>query len=85
MRLLLDGLDRIADWLRHAFGPRNQVRLGVIAVLGSIPLMLYGFFTSEPFFVYEMSAIALFYGGLGMLFTAETLEEVAETSNKGNP
>ncbi len=70
-------IDGIADWLRHSLGVQAQLRLGVLMVLGALPLMIYGFFTSEPFFVYQMSALALLFSGIGVVVTAETLKEVS--------
>lgn len=72
-------LDRQADWLRHTFGVQAQLRLGVLLFDASIPLFITGFFVDEPFLVYQMSAGALNLGGLGLIITAETLAEVAET------
>lgn len=71
-------LDAIGDWLRHTFGVQAQLRMGVLMVLASLPLIVHGFFTSEPFLVYEMSAFALLFAGIGVVVTAETLAEVAE-------
>jgi hypothetical protein len=71
-------LDELAAWLRHRLGVQNQLRLGVVMVLASIPLIVWGFWTEEPFLVYEMSAVALLFGGVGVVVTAETLNEVAE-------
>lgn len=71
-------IDGLAEWLRHTFGVQAQLRMGVLMVLGSIPLLVYGFWTHEPFLVYQMSAFALLFAGIGVVVTAETLQEVAE-------
>ena len=71
-------IDAIADWLRHSFGPQAQLRMGVVMVLASLPLFVYGFYANEPFVVYQMSAAALLVAGIGVVVTAETLAEVAE-------
>ena len=71
-------VDGMADWLRNSLGVQAQLRMGVLMVLGSVPLVVYGAWTSEPFLVYEMSAAALLFGGIGVVVTAETLSEVAE-------
>ena len=71
-------LDGLAAWLRHRLGVQNQLRMGVLMVLGSIPLIVWGFWTDEPFLVYQMSAFAMLIGGVGVVVTAETLNEVAE-------
>jgi len=70
-------IDAWADWLRHTFGPQAQLRFGVLLVLASIPLMVYGPFSDEQFLIYEMSAAALLVTGIGIVVTAETLKEVA--------
>lgn len=75
---VLAWLDGFAEWLRHRLGVQNQLRMGVLMVMGSVPLLLWGFFTDEPFLVYQMSAAALLFGGIGVVVTAETLNEVAE-------
>lgn len=71
-------IDAAADWLRHTFGVQAQLRMGVLMVFGSGPLMVYGLWTNEPFLVYEMSAAALLFAGIGVVVTAETLQEVAD-------
>ena len=40
--------------------------------------MIYGLWTDEPFLVYEMSAAALLFAGIGVVVTVETLTEVAD-------
>jgi hypothetical protein len=52
--------------------------MGVLMVLLSVPLIVWGFLTDEPFFVYQMSAMALLFAGIGVVVTAETLNEVTE-------
>lgn len=69
-------LDWLADWLRHTFGVKAQLRMGVLMVLGAVPLIVYGFFTDEQFLIYQMSAFALLFAGIGVVVTAETLNEV---------
>lgn len=71
-------IDGVAEWLRHTFGVQAQLRMGVLMVLGSLPLIVYGMWTDEPFLVYQMSAAALLFAGIGVVVTAETLQEVAE-------
>lgn len=71
-------IDRVGEWLRHTFGVQAQLRMGVMMVLGSLPLIVYGFWTDEPFLVYQMSAAALLFAGIGVVVTAETLQEVAD-------
>lgn len=44
-------VDGIADWLRHSLGAQAQLRLGVLMVLGSLPLAVYGPWSGEPFLI----------------------------------
>lgn len=71
-------VDRGAEWLRHEFGVQAQLRMGVLMVWCSLPLMAWGFLSSEPFLIYQMSAAALLFAGIGVVVTAETLSEVAD-------
>lgn len=71
-------IDAIADWIRNTLGVQPQMRMGVLMVLAALPLLAYGFFTDEPFLVFQMSAAALLFAGIGVVVTAETLAEVAQ-------
>lgn len=49
---------------------QNQLRLGILAVLFSIPLAVYGFFfTDEPLLIFQMSAGALMLSGICIVVT----------------
>ena len=72
-------VDAIADWLLHSLGARQQLRLGVLLTLGSIPFLVYGFWTDEPFLVYQMSALALLLTGIGIVVGAQVLEQTEDT------
>lgn len=65
---------RPIDWLGHKLAvgwtPKLQVRTGTVLTIAGVALMPYGFVAGEPFLVYEMSAVALVLGGLGVLVTA---------------
>lgn len=80
--MIIKLIDAIADWLRHSLGAEWQLRLGVICCLLALPLMAYGFFANEPFLVYQMSAAAIFVGGLGFIVGAEVLVETEKTEKQ---
>ena len=67
-------IDAIADWLVHTLDARAQLRFGVLLTLASLPLWVWGAFTTEPKLVYLMSAAALTIGGISTVLTAESLE-----------
>jgi hypothetical protein len=83
MRHLWRIVDAQANWLRHTFGPTNQLRLGVLMVWLGLAYLCWWVFSGEPFGIYSMSAIALVFGGLGVVVTAETLIEVAPDEEAG--
>lgn len=70
MKKLWDPIDRFGYVLFKWWTPQLQVRTGVLSVLLGIGLALYGPWSGEPILIYEMSALALFIGGLGVLVTA---------------
>lgn len=72
-------VDRIADWLVDELSARAQLRLGVLLVVFSLPFLVYGFWTEEPFLVYQMSALALLLTGIGIVVGAEVLEQTENT------
>jgi hypothetical protein len=55
-------------------GAQNQLRLGILLVLASIPLYLYAPFSGEPLLIYLMSAAALTLTGVGIVVSAEVLK-----------
>lgn len=71
-------LDRIADWLVHELDARAQLRFGVALCIVSLPLAVYGPFSGEPLFVYEMSAAAITLTGIGIVLSAEVLEQTED-------
>ncbi len=71
-------LDSLGNWLADRFGARNQLRLGILCVLGSIPLYAYLPFSGEPPIIYVMSALALTLSGMTMVFAAEILMKEEE-------
>ncbi len=73
-------MDVQSDWIRKVFDPCNQMRLGVIMTdLGMILAIAWPIIArSEPPIVYEMSAIALVFGGIGVVVTAKLAEDTTE-------
>lgn len=74
------GLIKFLEWelkiMLKYLSPRNQLLLGILLCNLSIPLFVYGFFIDEPFFVYQMSAGAIFLNGIGIVVAAQALVEV---------
>lgn len=66
-------IDAIGKWLLEELSAHAQLRMGVILVLLSIPLMIYGPFSGEQFLIYEMSAFALTLSGVGIVVGAQVL------------
>lgn len=66
-------IDALGRWLGQVFDAQNQLRLGILCVLGSLPLAAYGPLSGEPVLIYEMSAIALTLTGIGLVLTAVLL------------
>jgi hypothetical protein len=66
-------IDFLARWLADVLGAQNQLRLGILCVLASIPLAIYGFWSNEQFVIYEMSALALTLAGAGIVVGAQVL------------
>lgn len=75
---LLRPIDAIGNWLLHSLSAMQQLRLGVLCVLLSIPLMVYGPFSGEQFLIYEMSAAALTLTGIGIVVGAQVLVKEEE-------
>lgn len=75
---------RPIDWLARQiykrWTPIYQMRSGVLMVLVSVVVIGYGAFTSEPPLIYQMSAFALLFAGLGLLVTAVLAIESSDTS-----
>lgn len=77
-------LDVQGEWIRRVFSPQNQIRLGVVmtdlGVLLSLiwPLVARG----EPPLIYEMSALALVFGGIGVIVTAVLAKDAEDASDE---
>lgn len=77
-------IDLLGHWLGRVLNARNQLRLGILCVLASLPLAVYGPMSGEPVLIYEMSAIALTLTGIGLVLTAVLLfKQEEDKSNKG--
>jgi len=66
-------IDKVGNWLLHSLSAHAQLRMGVILVLLSLPLMVYGPFSGEQLLIYEMSAFALTMTGIGIVVGAQVL------------
>ncbi len=66
-------IDWLGNWLGNFLTAKNQLRLGIICVLVSLPLAGYGPFSGEQLLIYEMSALALTLTGVGLVLTAVLL------------
>ena len=73
-------IDWLADKVASGCTPRMQRRIGVVMCLLSLPLFVFGFFVNEPFLVYQMSAMALLFGGLSTVVAAVPSEEQTKES-----
>lgn len=88
-----DPLDRVAAAVADWWSPKLQVRTGLLLTIVGLIAIPYGPFSGEPLMVYEMSAVALVLGGLGVLVTAvlalkqdpnTSEEDLAPSSNDGS-
>ena len=77
-------IDSIAYWLRDGLGAQAQLRIGVLCVLLSVPVLIFGFFTNEPFMVYQMSALALTLTGVGIVVGAQVLVQSEEAEGEAS-
>jgi hypothetical protein len=78
VKRLLRFIDAQADWIRRTFTPINQTRLGVVMTdLGITLAVAWPLIArSEPPIVYEMSAAALIFAGIGVVVTAVDAEHL---------
>ena len=75
-------IDWMADKVASGCTPKMQRRIGVVMCLLSLPLFLVGFFVNEPFLVYQMSAMALLFGGLSTVVAAVPSEEQTKATRR---
>lgn len=73
--MILTFIDAIGKYIQKHASVKNQVRLGVVMSLIALPLFVWGFFVDEPFLVYQMSALALFFTGLSTVVAAVPSEK----------
>ena len=77
-------IDRQADWIRRVFTPEQQTRLGVVMIdLGLVLAFGWPIFAKqEPPLIYEMSAAALVFGGIGVVVTAVLAEDTGDAADE---
>lgn len=76
-------IDRLGYAIAKWWSPRLQVRTGVMLTLTGLGLVPYVVWSGEPPVIYEMSALALIFGGLGVIVTAVlALKEDADSSEE---
>ena len=73
-------IDWMGDKVASGCTPKMQRRIGVMMCLLSLPLFVFGFFVNEPFLVYQMSAMALLFGGLSTVVAAVPSEDQTSKS-----
>jgi hypothetical protein len=69
------------EWIRRIFDPQGQIRLGVVMTDLGLILCFSVVKTSEPPLIFEMSALALLFGGIGVVVTAVLAKVTEETSD----
>lgn len=79
---LIKPIDKLGYILATWWTPKLQVRTGTLLTILGVLLIPYGIFTGEPLLIYEMSALALVIGGLGVLVTAVLAVEEDPNSKK---
>jgi type III secretory pathway component EscV len=75
-------IDWIADQIQNRIDLVVQERLAVLAIIASLLLVPYGFFSGEPLLIYLMSAVAITFTGitwLTSLVAAKKAEEAKES------
>lgn len=85
MKWLLKFLDVQGEWIREHFTPVNQIRLGVVMTDLGLVLCLAVFWTDEPPIIFEMSALALLFGGVGTVVTAVLAKTTEDRDGDGQP
>lgn len=63
-------IDQIGYRIARSLGPCVQMRLGVLMLVQSAGFVFWMPFSGEQVGIFLMSALALFYGGLGVIVTA---------------
>lgn len=71
--MIWSSIDRLGRWVADRLGAVVQLRLGILCVLASLPLLAYGPLSGEQLLIYEMSAVALSLGGAGLVISAQVL------------
>lgn len=74
MRIWLP-LDFQADLIRKVFDPKAQMRLGVVMTDMGVVFCAMVFWTNEPPLIFELSALALLFAGIGTVVTAKLAED----------
>ena len=84
MKWILKQTDRFADWLVNELDARAQLRAGVWLAFLSLPLFLYVPWSGEPPLIYIMSALALTLTGIGIVLSAEVLEQTEDAEESAD-
>jgi hypothetical protein len=74
-------IDKIAEWVQNGVDVEIQQRLAVLAILVSIPLMVYGPVSGEQLLIYEMSALALTLTGITWLASLVAAKKAEESGD----
>lgn len=74
-------IDWVGKQIHTHWTALQQIRTGVLMTLAGLALAVYGIRTSEPFLVYEMSAFALVFAGMGVVITAVLALETSDTAD----
>lgn len=78
MKYLWKIVDGIGLWIVHEFGALQQLRLGVILTLASLPFYPYMIWSGEPPVIYFLSVVAVTLTGLGLIVGTQILYKQEE-------
>lgn len=71
-----------ARFLASRLDGEAQMAIGSACTDSSIPLFVVGFFVNEPFLVFQMSAAALFFTGLGFIASGQAIMQAEEGASE---
>jgi peptidoglycan/LPS O-acetylase OafA/YrhL len=84
MKYLWKFVDGIGLWIVHEFGALQQLRLGVMLTLLSLPFYPYMFWSGEPPVIYFLSVVAVTLTGLGLIVGTQILYNQEEEKKDDN-